>query len=113
MGILASISTDEEEYEVEDFEYDMDDYFSKYIGEYVYVEGRQLGWRNLSGSTEFKLSTVDEIWRKLVPKNGDFSFEIRDTEEENRYEAVVHHHDSPTGEFFNITIGGHNEKSKL
>ena len=101
--LLARLDPYAEECEYEDFVYDVNHHFAKHIGKKVSVKGRNLGWRNLSGAFSFTLVNTDDIWRKTTP-NCDFSLQIRDTDKDNEYEAVCYHHDSPTGEYYTLTI---------
>ena len=102
--LLARLDPYAEEWEYEDFVYDVNHYFAKHLGKKVSVKGRNLGWRNLSGSMSFTLNDTNDIWRKTTP-NCDFSLEIRDTDKDNEYEVACWHHDSPpTGEHYTITI---------
>ena len=101
--LLASIDPYADELDYENFVYDVNHYFAKHLGKKVFVEGRNIGWRNLSGSMSFTLNDTNDIWRRTTP-NTDFSLEIRSTDDGNKYEAVCYHHDSPTGEHYTITI---------
>ena len=102
--ILAELEPYADEFEFEDFTYDIDYYFSKHIDKEVFVEGRNLTWRNLTGTKTFTLADVHQVWRELVPSNTDYSFVIEDTDKENVYQARCCHHDCPTGENFTITF---------
>jgi len=102
--ILAELQPHSDEFEFEDFTFEIDDYFSKYLNKEVFVEGKNLTWRNLTGTKTFTLVDVNQIWRELAPYNTDFSFIIEDTDKENVYQAKCSHHDSPTGESFKITF---------
>jgi len=102
--IIAELETYAEEFEFDDFRCDIDGYFSKHLEKQVYVEGKNLTWRNLTGTKTFTLDKTSQIWKELVPDNTDFSFKIETTDKENVYQARCSHHDSPTGENFKIFI---------
>jgi hypothetical protein len=102
--IIAELEPYSDECEFEDFTYDIDEHFSKHLEKQVYVEGKNLTWRNLTGGKTFTLVDVHQVWRELVPSDTDFSFVIADTDKENVYLARCAHHDCPTGETFTITF---------
>ena len=102
--IIAELEPYADEHEFEDFTYYINEHFSKHLEKQVYVEGKNLTWRNLTGTKSFTLNKTDQIWEELVPINTDFSFRIETTEENNVYQARCAHHDCPTGEKFKIFI---------
>ena len=102
--IIAELQPYSDEYEFEDFTYDIDEHFSKYLEKQVYVEGKNLTWKNLKGTKTFTLVDVHQVWRELVPSDTDYSFKIETTDKDNVYQARCSHHDSPTGETFTITF---------
>ena len=108
--IIAELPAYADELEFEDFELDIDYCFRNYLGKKVFVEGKDLGWQNLSGEKTFILKKTDQIWRELSPHSADFSFKIfEDTNDDHIFKAVCSHHDSPTGEKFTLYIS---EESK-
>ena len=48
--IIGELEPYAEEFEFDDFRCDIDGYFSKYLEKQVYVEGKDLTWRNLTGT---------------------------------------------------------------
>ena len=72
--IIAELPAYADETEFEYFELDIDDCFKNYLGKKVFVEGEDLGWRNLTGEHTFTLKKTDQIWRELTPESADFSF---------------------------------------
>ena len=90
----------EEHYQ--DFLYQLEEEFTDYIGQDVYVEGRNMGWRNQSGYTTFEMEFADDVFKKIIPEcNLTYSMEkVKDKE----YEVRIAHHDSPMGEMYNIKI---------
>ena len=103
--ILAELPAYANDIEFEDFELDIDYHFSNYLGKKVFVDGKDLGWRNLSGEKTFILKKTDQIWRELTPESADFSFKIfEDTNDDHIFKAVCSHHDSPRGEKFTLYI---------
>ena len=107
--ILAELEPYADEFEFEDFELGIDYHFSNYLGKKVFVEGKDLGWKNLSGEKTFILKETDQIWRELTPRSADFSFKIEDTNDDHVFQAICSHHDSPTGEKFTLYITEENE----
>ena len=102
--IIGELEPYAEEFEFDDFRCDIDGYFSKHLEKQVYVEGKDLTWRNLTGTKTFTLNKTSQIWKELVPENTDFSFRIETTDKENVYQARCSHHDCPMGENFKIFI---------
>lgn len=86
----------------EDFTYDIDEEFRKYIGKEVYVEGRNMGWRNRSGHKTFTLNETMDIFREITPEC-DLTYSMEKVKE-GEYEVRIAHHDSPMGEVYNIKI---------
>ena len=76
--------------------------FKKYIGKTIYVEGRNIGWRNRTGWKEFELTDTIQIFNEIAPEC-DLSYYIT-KEKEGEWEVRVSHHDSPMGEFYKIKI---------
>tara|TARA_R100000005_G_C4869113_1_gene126532 strand:- start:215 stop:538 length:324 start_codon:yes stop_codon:yes gene_type:complete len=102
--ILAELPAYADEFEFEDFESDINYSFKNYLYKKVFVEGKDLGWQNLSGEKTFILKKTDQIWRELTPRSADFSFKIEDTNDDHVFQAICSHHDSPTGEKFTLYI---------
>ena len=102
--IIGELEPYAEEFEFDDFRCDIDGYFSKHLEKQVYVEGKDLTWRNLTGTKTFTLNKTSQIWKELVPDNTDFGFRIETTDKENVYQARCSHHDCPMGENFKIFI---------
>ena len=91
--ILAELPAYADENEYENFLSDIDYFFSNYLGRKVFVEGKNLTWRNLSGEANFVLNDPQDIWKKLVP-DADFSFVIEETNgKEDSFKATCGSHD--------------------
>jgi len=86
----------------ESFEMDIEIEFSKHIGKEVYVEGKNMGWRNRSGHKTFTLNEPMDMFREIAPEC-DLTFKIEKIKEKE-YQARISHHDSPMGEYYNIKI---------
>ena len=69
--IIGELEPYAEEFEFDDFKCDIDGYFSKHLEKRVYVEGKNLTWRNLTGTKTFTLNKTSQIWKELVPDNTD------------------------------------------
>jgi len=89
-------------YHWEYFKDDLDEEFKKHIGKTIYVEGINIGWRNLTGRKEFELTDPEQIFNEIAPKC-DLTYYIT-KEKEGEYEVKISHHDSPMGEFYKIKI---------
>lgn len=110
--IIGELEPYAEEWEFDDFRCDIDGHFHKHLKKQVYVEGKNLTWRNLTGTKTFTLNKTSQIWKELVPDNTDFSFRIETTDKENVYQAICSHHDCPIGENFKIFITDEVEECK-
>ena len=86
----------------EDFTYDIDEEFRKYIGKEVYVEGRNMGWRNLDGEKSFTLNETMDMFKQIVPEC-DLTYSMEKVKDKE-YEVRIATHDSPMGEYYNIKI---------
>ena len=86
----------------QDFLYQLEEEFTDYIGKEVYVEGRNMGWRNRSGYKTFEMEFADDVFKKIIP-NCDLTYKIEKVKE-GEYEVRISHHDSPMGEYYNIKI---------
>ena len=88
-----------------DFENDMD-YFHKYVGKEVFIEGINMGWQNRSGEKTITLTEQMDLFNEIIPENTDLTYYIYklSSDEENVYRARLSHHDSPMGEDYTITF---------
>jgi len=84
------------------FEMDLEEEFTDYIGKEVYVEGKNMGWRNRSGEKTFTLNETMDMFHKIVPEC-DLTYSMEKVKE-GKYEVRIAHHDSPMGEIYNIKI---------
>ena len=86
----------------EQFLYDLEEEFTKHIGKEVFVEGKNMGWRNRTGHKTFEMEFADDVFRKIAPEC-ELTYYIT-KRKENEYEIKISHHDSPMGEYYNIKI---------
>ena len=87
----------------EQFESDMS-YFDKYIGETMYIKGENMGWQNRTGYKEGVIESGMDIF-EAIQVNSDLTFRIwKESDIERVYFASMSHHDSPTGESYEIQI---------
>lgn len=86
----------------EQFLYDLNEEFMEYVDCDVYVEGKNMGWRNLTGWKEFTLERGEDMFYKLIP-DCDLTYKIEKVKEKE-YKVRISHHDSPMGEYYNIKI---------
>ena len=84
------------------FREDLEEEFRKHIGKTIYVEGRNMGWRNRSGEKTFILNKTIDMFREIAPEC-DLTYYIEKVSN-NEYSAKIAHHDSPTGEYYAIKI---------
>ena len=76
--------------------------FEGFTGHWL-VEGSNLGWRNRTGWKEFEAETAEELLNEILP-NTDWTIQIEIDTIAEEIEIVAYHHDSPTGEFYKITV---------
>ena len=86
----------------EDFEEGIKSEFKNHLGKEVFVTGKNMTWQNLSGQKTFTLNDPMDIFYEIAPET-DLTFYLWKINN-NKYEIKMSHHDSPTGEFYNITI---------
>jgi len=86
----------------EQFLYDLNDEFMEYVDEEVFVEGRNMGWRNRTGHKQFTLRRGEDMFYKIAPEC-DLTYKIEKVKD-REYKVRISHHDSPTGEFYTIKI---------
>jgi len=86
------------------FEMDLDTEFRKHIGKEVYVEGKNIGWRNRSGEKTFTLNETMDIFTEIAPECELTYLITRYEWDDKEYEVRIAHHDSPMGEVYNIKI---------
>jgi len=86
----------------EDFEYDLTEEFKKHIGKEVYVEGRNMGWRNRSGHKCFTINKPLDLFKEIAPEC-ELTYEMEKVTDKE-YEVRIAHHDSPMGEYYNLKI---------
>lgn len=84
------------------FRYDIEDEFNQHINKEVYVTGTNIGWRNRTGQKTFVLEKPIDIFTEIAPQC-QLSFYLHKINNEE-YEVKLYHHDSPTGELYNIKI---------
>jgi hypothetical protein len=91
------------QYHFEYFMMMLDYEFEKYVGKReVKVTGTNMGWRNRSGYKTFDLNDPKQIFTEIAPEC-DLTFYIKKISPE-KYEIKLSHHDSPTGEFYNVEL---------
>ena len=87
----------------EQFESDMS-YFDKYIGETMYIKGEIIGWQNRTLYKDVVIKSGMDIF-EAIQVNSDLTFRIwKESDTEGVYFASMSHHDSPTGESYEIKI---------
>ena len=86
------------------FESDMT-YFDKYSGETFSIIGSNMGWRNRTGQKDVEVTDGMDLF-EAIRVNSDLTFRIwKDSDDEpGTYHASMSHHDSPTGEHYELTL---------
>ena len=86
----------------EDFQYMLEEEFTQHIGKDVYVEGRNMGWRNRTGHKEFTINETIDVFREIAPEC-DLTYKMEKVKD-GEYEVRISHHDSPMGEYYYLKI---------
>ena len=84
------------------FQEDLEEEFKQHIGKDVYVEGRNMGWRNRTGHKEFTINKTIDMFHEIVPEC-DLTYKMEKVKE-GEYEVRIAHHDSPMGAYYNLKI---------
>jgi len=86
------------------FEDDMT-YFDKYSGETFSIIGTNMGWQNRTGQKDVEVTEGMDLF-EAIRINSDLTFRIwKDSNDEpGTYHASMSHHDSPTGEHYELTL---------
>ena len=74
---------------------------------FFYVEGRNMGWRHLSGNADIKADSAEGYIEKAFPKTSEWTFRGTYDPQKKALDYTLYHHDAPTGEFY--TVIAHNE----
>ena len=87
----------------ESFKEDLNYHFEKHKYKKVFVKGKNMTWRNLSGSLNFLLENSYDIFEKVRPQTSNLIFNIYQSGKQ-KYQAICSHHDSPMGEKYYYDI---------
>lgn len=74
---------------------------------FFYVEGRNMGWRHLSGHAKIKADSAENYIEKAFPKTSEWTFRGTYDPKNKSLDYTLYHHDVPTGEFY--TVIAHSE----
>ena len=104
-AIKLEISNCCEDWEWEDALYDLEHNFLKTINEDLifFIEGRNMGWRNQSGSMCKSFESALDFLRGVFP---DCQWNATFTLEDKRLFIRLSHHDSPMGEQYEVMKAG-------
>lgn len=72
---------------------------------FFFVEGRNMGWRHLSGHLGVTARDACEFIRKVFPSTSEWTLRGSFDVKRKILEFSFYHHDSPTGEFYLVTEG--------
>lgn len=90
------------EFHYEDFQEDMRELFSSWVGKKAKVVYSDVGWTNRSGEAEVTLTDDHMFLYNLIRPNADHNFHV--TRDGNTAEIKLYHHDSPFGETYKVTL---------
>jgi len=85
----------------ENFKGNLDYYFNKYLGHKVIVKGKNMTWEKLSGSKDFDLDNVMDIFEKVKPNTSQLNFYLWQTGI-NSFQANCGHHDGTEKYYYKI-----------
>ena len=67
-----------------------------------YVEGRNMGWRHLSGHIKIQIDTAESYIEKTFPKTSEWTLRGQYDPKIKKLKYTLSHHDAPTGEFYTV-----------
>lgn len=70
---------------------------------FFFVEGRNIGWRHLSGHLKVTARSATEFISKAFPKTSEWTLRGSFDVKRKILEFFLHHHDAPTGEFYIVS----------
>jgi hypothetical protein len=76
---------------------------------YFHVEGRNMGWRHLSGHADVKVNSAIDYIERTFPKTSDWTLRGSYDPSQKCLSYSLSHHDAPTGEFYEVTAGDPDE----
>lgn len=103
---MACLDSDNPNLEYDDFILEFDPILQKISPSgFFFVEGRNMGWRHLSGHLGISAKDARSFISKAFPKTSEWS--LRGSFDDNRkiLTFTLSHHDAPTGEFYTVMEG--------
>ncbi len=70
---------------------------------FFFVEGRNMGWRHLSGQMDVTAGDAREFISKAFPKTSEWSLRGSFDFTRKILEFSLYHHDAPTGELYTVS----------
>ncbi len=67
-----------------------------------YVEGKNMGWRRLSGHAEISANSAKNFIERAFPKTAEWTLRGVYLSSKKVLEYSLFHHDAPTGEFYTV-----------
>ena len=103
---MACLDSDSLSFEYDDFLSEFDSILHK-ISEsgFFFVEGRNMGWRHLSGYLGVSAGDARSFISKAFPKTSEWSLRGSFDEVQKILTFTLSHHDAPTGEFYTVRQG--------
>lgn len=100
---MAICDSDWMEWEFEDFKEQFKSILDDISPEgSFYVEGKNMGWRHLSGHAEVQALSVESYIEQTFPKTTDWTFQGSYNAGKKVLEYRLYHHDAPTGEIYTV-----------
>ncbi len=70
---------------------------------FFFVEGRNMGWRHLSGHLDVTAGEAVEFISKAFPSTSEWTLRGSFDVTRKILEFYLYHHDAPTGEFYTVS----------
>lgn len=103
---MACQDSDSLSFEYEDFLSEFDSILHKISASgFFFVEGRNMGWRHLSGYLGVSAMDARSFICKAFPKTSEWSLRGSFDEVQKILTFTLSHHDAPTGEFYTVRQG--------
>ena len=103
---MACLDSDSLSFEYDDFLSEFDSILHKISASgFFFVEGRNMGWRHLSGHLGVSARDARSFISKAFPKTSEWSLRGSFDETQKILTFALSHHDAPTGEFYTVRPG--------
>jgi len=103
---IACLDSDSLSFEYDNFLSEFDSILHKISASgFFFVEGRNMGWRHLSGHLGVSAGDARAFISKAFPKTSEWSLRGSFDVDRKILEFFLYHHDAPTGESYIVSAG--------